>query len=204
MKYALCEWERNGYDDSDFFVAEWDTEERTVTKREIGSTRYAGGIAGYTPVSDPAMVRDAQAWLVERMALLIANRDRENVLEPNDAPNGTCLRLLRDVRHKGIKYAAGTVGVSFWCGAFGKFYRNGYNRPNRFNLRVGIRTADGRSFFAALEACRLDREQEGEDVNRERAERQAARPNFTAFFGGAWATHDYAAAVIEQGAKIAC
>lgn len=198
MKVALCEWERNGYDDSDFFVAEYDTETQQVTKREIGSTRYAGGMDSYVRVSDPAHVRAAIAWLAERLFIITRAAAISAVEEPDFAPNGERLRLLRDVKHKGVTYAAGTVGTAFWCDAFGTFYRNGYKTKSRFNLRVGLTTDEGEKFFAALSACRLDREPESDDAVRVQATRRASAAPFTEFFGGAWATHNFALEVIAQ------
>lgn len=198
MKHALCEWEANGYDDSDFFVAEYDDETGIVSKREIGSTRYAGGMDKYERVTDPDIVRKAESWLAESTFAYLKSMDHFAVEEPDDAANGTRLRLLRDVRHKGEKYTAGTIGTAFWCGAFGTFYRNGYNKHNRFNRRVGIRLDDGRTFFCALEACRLDREVTSDIELRIHAEQIASRLDFTRHFGGAWPTYDFANAVVRK------
>jgi hypothetical protein len=198
MKYALCEWERNGRDDSDFFVAEYDDETGEVTKREIGSTRYAGGNAKYEPIADPAMVQSAAAWLAARLFMIYRAAEDSTVMEPDGVANGTRVRLLRDVKHKGAKYPAGSVGVSFYCDAFGTFYSNGYKTKNRYNLRVGIRMDDGAKFFAACEAIRLDREPLADDVLRANAVRDSRALRFTEFFGGAWPTHDFAGSVMTK------
>jgi hypothetical protein len=68
------------------------------------------------------------------------------------------MRLLRGVKHKGVKYDAGLRGEVFWSGSYGHFYRNGYNKPDRENTRVGLRLTTGEKIFVALSALRLDRE----------------------------------------------
>src|SRR5690606_469139 len=41
-RYLIGDYERNGYNDSDFFAIYWDSSSNTIGEFEIGSTRYAG------------------------------------------------------------------------------------------------------------------------------------------------------------------
>jgi len=77
----------------------------------------------------------------------------------------------------------------FWVGAFGQFYRNGYNHPGRANRRVGVRLLDGTKVFAPLKDLRLDREMLSEKELYERAEDLSRHYNFGAMFAGfTWAS----------------
>lgn len=157
MKHALCSWEDNGYHDSYFYQAVWNDETNQVESHMEGATAFAGGHS-YPAITDSDMLMQAITWLSEHIYTRIREAEYRDVLEPNAAPHGMELRLLRDVRHNGTVIPAGTWGDVFWSGAYGKFYRNGYNKPCRTNIRVGLRLPDGNKIFVALSACRLHRE----------------------------------------------
>ena len=36
-------WERNGYNDSDFYASVWDEETKSIKEYEYDTTRFAGG-----------------------------------------------------------------------------------------------------------------------------------------------------------------
>ena len=56
------------------------------------------------------------------------------------------------------KIAAGATGEVLSWRSFGRFYRNGYNRPGRENTTVQVRLDDGRVVPASLDALALARE----------------------------------------------
>lgn len=126
----------------------------------------------------------AEQLLAEHIYQLIRNAELRDVFEPQDAKFGTVLRLTEAHTHKdkttGAKttVAAGTVGEVFWCGAFGTFYRNDYNHPNRDNRRVGLRLLDGSKVFVPLKKCRLHKEPMTDSELRQRAEELAKHRRF--------------------------
>lgn len=163
IKNALCGWEENGYDDSDFFVACWDEASQSVVRHEIGSTRYAGGNTPVERATDPAVIAKALGWLEAVIYAQLWNAEQRDVNEPEALGLGESVRFLeaRSCGKRGepkVKVEAGARGDVFWFGHFGRFYRNGYNRPSRGNARVGVRLLDGRKVFVPMTALRRDRE----------------------------------------------
>lgn len=158
MMHKLCSWEDNGYHDSYFYEAVWNDETCQVEGVQTGSTAYAGGIGGYPAIKDENMLMQAITWLSEHIYKRIREAEYRDVLEPNEAPHGAEMQLLRDVKYKGTVIPKGTWGDVFWSQAYGQFFRKGYNRPGRGNIRVGLRLPDGERVFVALSACRLKRE----------------------------------------------
>ena len=100
--YLLSEWEINGYHDSDFEAAVWDTEKDCVRRIEIGSTRYAGG-RGYdgieTDIPDDILDKSID-WLAETFFYYMRLSEDSRVLEPNEIEKGQRVRLLKDKRNK--------------------------------------------------------------------------------------------------------
>lgn len=195
MKHALLEYERNGYDDSDFFCVYFDDATNTIGQQEIGSTRYAGGLL-FTGIhrhgakaNFPADVLEAaRKALANHIFSVISAAEHRDVLTPNPAniPFGTKVRVTENSSKRAKKnhFSAGEVGEVYWSGAFGTFYRNGYNRPNRENTSVGIRTLNGGRVFVPLTKLRLDREPLSDTELRERAEALSHHYNFGACCAG--------------------
>ena len=199
MEYALTEWEDNGYHDSYFYAAVWDTELRTVRAIQTGATAYAGGIRQFPPIQDHAMLAEALAWLAEHIFNVIRGAEHRDVLEPKAVAPRDELRLTRNVRHKGETLAAGLQGRVFWSGAYGQFYRNGYNKPGRENTRVGLELTDGRRVFVALGACRHDREPMTDGELRQRALALSENCGFSFACGcKAWESANYALALYKN------
>lgn len=201
MKYKLCSWECNGYQDSDWYLVLWDSEAQTVRKVEVGTTRCAAGCNveghGYE-LPTPEVAEAARAWLEEAIYQTIRAAELRDVLEPNNAPLGSWLRLLRDYKHKVATIPADTRGYVFWCAAYGQFYRNGYNHPGRNNRRVGLELKDGRRVFVALSACRLDREPMSDGELRERAEGLSWQGQIGAAFSGhTWDSYNWLAPALK-------
>jgi hypothetical protein len=158
---VLTEWEDNGYHDSYFHESWWNTETGQVEFHEVGATAYAGrNSTERAPISDPAELEKAIAWLADHIYHKIRAAEHRDVLtpEPVNCAHGREFRLLRNCRHKGQVLPAGTVGECIRVDSFGTFYRNGYNRPNRENSRVTLRLPDGSYQTVALSACRQNAE----------------------------------------------
>jgi hypothetical protein len=198
MKHALLDYERNGYDDSDFLAVYFNSETNQIEQSEIGSTRYAGGInfgditihKGGCPADILELARQALAIHIFNVIKAAELRD---VLEPQNAKHGDMMRVLRDSR-KGAKnqFKAGDTGDVFWVGAFGTFYKNGFKQPGRSNRSIGLRRLDGTRFFVPLSACRMDREPLTDAELTERAEELSRHYNFGAAVGGyTWASNYY-------------
>jgi len=205
MLHRLTDWEDNGYNDSDFWVSVYDDEKNVVRAVLKGSTRFAGFFGGDIPdigqpITDPAILQKALRVLADHIYSVIRAAETREVMEPSAVEKGTILRLLRSVRHKGALIADGTVGEVFWSGAYGHFYSNGYNRPDRNNTRVGITLANGSSAYVALSACRLNREPVDDEKLRQRAGELAQRCGFSQMTGEkcAWNSENYALALLQR------
>jgi len=207
MKHALVEYERNGYNDSDFFAIWFDDATGELGQTEIGSTRYAGG-AGYEGISTaPAssvILERARKALAALILSQITAAEKSDVLEPESVPFGTTLRILKDSSPRSKStYKTGEIGEVFYSKAFGTFYRKGYNTPDRKNTRVGLRRLDGTTVFVPLSQCRLDREM----LTTEELNHRAEALSHEYQFGGAFAGYTWASklffATPEQNAEAA-
>ncbi len=197
--HSLCSWEDNGYHDSYFYDAVWNDETNAVERVSTGATAWAGGITQIPAVKDVRIVLQALDWLANHIYGAIRDAEYRDVLEPQAAPHGTELELIRDVKHKGAVIKAGTWGDVFWSEAYGTFYRNGYNKPCRENIRVGLRLPDGSKAFVALKACKLKREPMSDAELLERATRLAEDCKFGAAVGmKAWESSNAARALYES------
>lgn len=191
-KFLLEDREANYYDDSDFYAIFFDTETGTIRSEMYGSTR------GFSPRVAPAdvylreipadVMTKAIEYLFEKSSEDIARRDRIEIDSPDNVSRGDCLTLLMDGKYSdkktGVKveYKAGESAVVIWEGAFGTFYRNGYNRKGRSNTRVGLRFEDGRVVFIGLDKCKLSRPYLSEEEISQRARSYAEGKNFSFFY----------------------
>jgi hypothetical protein len=205
MLHRLTEWEDNGTQDSDFWVSVYNDETNEVEAVLSGSTRFAGYAAGQgpdlgTPISDPAILQKALRVLADHIYKMLRDAEDRNVMEPVAVERGTMVRLLRDCKHKGDVTREGTVGRVFWSGAFGQFFRNGYNRPGRENTRVGINLEDGKAVYVALSACRLNREPDDDEELGICAWELAQNCQFSRMTGKkhAWDSENYAQALYAR------
>ncbi len=160
--YYLGDYERNGYDDSDFHVVFWDDIAGEVKNVQYASTRYGGGWGWQSE-----LIRDIPADVFGRIradiyskalaALTRAEMARVMEPQPESLGHGARVRFLKTSR-KGCKtpFTVGEVGECFWQGWYGTFYRNGYNQRTRHNGRLGVRMTDGRTVWCAMESVRLD------------------------------------------------
>ena len=185
---ALCEWEDNGYHDSDGYVAYWTGEE--IATALIWTTR---GVLPRPPIvkATDAELLAARAWLEDLRFGEITRNEERRILEPNKALVGDSLTLLEDVTFtdkksgRKIEAKADDTGRVFWQGAFGRFFRNGYNTPGRSNTRVGLELTNGDRIFVALSKCRLAEQPPTLEKVRALAVEDSWR---TQFCKGAWPT----------------
>lgn len=158
MKYLIAEWERNGYHDSDFYVAIWDTDTKKMDSVMYGSTAFAGYIKPDHPPlnkADEQTQNEFRAWAVETASQIIHNGLVTEANEPNQVKIGDELVTIRKTKKKnGTVIEAGIEGRVFWQGAYGQFYAKGFNKPDRTNTRVGLEFKDGSKEFIALNACK--------------------------------------------------
>lgn len=199
----LCEWEENGYHDSDGYAARWDGEK--VVLELVWTTR---GCMEPKP-SKLATAEEcelARRWLADQIFGILRKGEDAAVLEPDNVNKGDDVVLLKghtfNDKKAGTKtkVEAGTTGRVFWIGAFGSFYRNGYNRPNRSNRRVGLELTDGRRIFCPLSKVRLARDVATDAELREKAERLSYDAQFGKVLSSkhAWDTSNHAAAVLQE------
>lgn len=205
QRYYLCDWEENGYHDSYFQVALWNEATQAVERVEYGATAYGGGWDYRAETSYPtlAVVNKACAWLSEYIYRQIYAAEQRDVFEPEAVRNGEELILTRDARNKGVKIAAGTQGRVFWSGAYGQFYRNGYNRPGRANTRVGLELANGQRVFVALSACKRAKQPLSDAELKERADRLSLDCQFGKALSAkhAWDSYNWASEVLAKAQK---
>lgn len=101
---------------------------------------------------------------------------------------------LRDAAGKVCRdtIPAGAIIVVIKTTAFGTFYRNGYNRPNRDNRSVTGTLPDGTVVNVPLKKCRCLRDPMTDAALRERADELSRHLNFGAIAGcRAWLSIDY-------------
>lgn len=142
---GLCirDYERNGYNDSDWYMIIWNPVEKRPETLEFASTRgWSYPCYGSKPDATPEILAAYQAWEKEYA------ESQRRALEAAEAKLPKVGRAVRVV--KGRKLPKGTVGRVFWtgCNQFRTYYRNGYNQPNQFE-RLGIQLEDGSKVFMA-------------------------------------------------------
>lgn len=158
MRYLVAEWERNGYHDSDFLMAVWDTDKKKMESIEYGSTSHCGWTRpnyDHMNKADEAIQNEFRAWAIETASQIIHDGVVTEASEPNKVQIGDELITIRKTKKKdSTVIEAGIAGRVFWQGAYGSFYAKGYNKPDRTNTRVGLELQDGSKVFVALNACK--------------------------------------------------
>lgn len=96
-----------------------------------------------------------------------------------------CNANKKDVRIVLDKVSTDTAGKVISTQAHGKFYSNGYNRPNRYNTSVIVLLDDGRELTFPLKKLRLEREPLTDEELHERAKELSKHRNFYAPFATA-------------------
>lgn len=111
--YKLCEWEINGYNDSDWMLSVYNDEANKIETICIGSTRYAGCIEHHAQIcykchGDPQMptmeiVEKARLCLAEYIFNSLRHVEHRSVLEPDDVRIGERVRLLEPHKNQSFK-----------------------------------------------------------------------------------------------------
>lgn len=194
---VLCDWEDNGYDDSDFYVSRWNAETGAIEAVLVGTTRgYMLAPAQVLATDDEVLA--ARAAAEREIFDAMRKAHHADVFEPQSVGVGDKVAVA--IAHKAKDKAAGTtvelkvgdVGRVFWAKAMGTFHRNGYNRPGRDNIRVGIELADGRRAFLPLKKLRMAAEPRSDESLRAEAVRHSWTGTW-AFRGKAWSSSNHAA-----------
>ncbi len=153
---GLCiqDRERNGYDDSDWYMTVWNEEKGAPEEICFASTRgWTYPCYGSKPDATPEVMAKYQAWK--------SAREREARIN-HDIAQAKLPKWGREVRIiKGRKYAHGLTGDVFWTSEPERSRYNPFAIPTA--SRIGVRLADGTRIFIAatnLEVVNPDRYRE--------------------------------------------
>lgn len=132
---VLSTYERNGYNDSDWYAICWDGEKQKVVEVEYDTTRAGGG--GRAEIdATTEVLREVYRWY-KRMGRQLFDI-RTNPEQAKKIQKGDTVKVI-----KGRKVPKGTEGVVFWCGTR-------YNQYSRIDEeRVGIEVDGERMFLNA-------------------------------------------------------
>lgn len=126
-------YERNGYNDSDWYAVCWDEEKQDVVHVNYDTTRCGGG--GYAKID----ITSENLLKVYRHYKASQKKWFDEVANPAQAKLPTKGDTVKVVR--GRKVPKGTVGKIFWIGS--SFNKYSY----RVEERVGIEVGDARVFL---------------------------------------------------------
>ena len=148
---VLGRFERNGYDDSDFYAIVWDPATSAPKSIEYATTRAWTYPCSATVDATPE-VQAAYAAHCERVR--IEEEARRAARQAADPTVGKDVIITAGRGPRG--WSGPWIGQEariYWRGAnaFRTYYRNGYNRPeSEHNQRLGLEFLDGRRAFTAL------------------------------------------------------
>ena len=126
---VLDTYERNGYDDSDFYAIVWDEAEQTIKHIEYASTRGWSYPNGAQVDATPEVKEKAKAYLAKQMLVKL---ERDNKAQAEMPYVGRKVKVV-----KGRKIKIGTIGEVFWFGE-DQYKASGRNRYNRYNPYAGL------------------------------------------------------------------
>lgn len=135
--HGLCirDYERNGYNDSDWYMVVWNPEKGEPETIEFASTRgWSYPCYASSPDATPEIRAAYDAWEAE------AERKYRELEAEREARTPKCGKTLKVVR--GRKVPIGTTGVCIWTGSA----RYGYT----VTKRVGIKDAEGAVYWTAM------------------------------------------------------
>lgn len=99
MQYRLCEWEENGYNDSDGYLAYFGTEDGKVHAVCTWTTRFAGPFTPHPSIMPTyEIVLQACAWLEELIYIMIHAAEHDAINEPQSVEVGERVRLVQGHR----------------------------------------------------------------------------------------------------------
>ena len=131
--HGLCisDYERNGYNDSDWYMVVWNHEKQAPESIEFASTRgWSYPCYGSRPDATPEVIALYAAYQAEAERKYREERERAEAARP---ARGKVLKVVR-----GRKVSIGTMGTCFWVG------------DSRWGKRVGIKDAAGTVHWTAI------------------------------------------------------
>lgn len=136
---CIADRERNGYDDSDWYMLVWDNEKNTAYEIEFASTRgWSYPCYGSKPDATPEVLEKYNAWKAEQRRIYLEMKAAEEAAKPTV---GKTVKVI-----KGRKVPIGTEGIVRWYGE-GKAFS--YYDSKHPTMRVGLQTADGTVHYTA-------------------------------------------------------
>lgn len=134
---VLNTYERNGYEDSDFYAVCWDREKQEIVEVEYDTTRCGGG--GYAKIdATEDTLREVYRYYKKMATDYFDSIYNEKLAKM--VRKGDTVEVVR-----GKKVPKGTVGKVFWTGT--KYNPYSYQDEDR----VGVEMEDGTRFFVRLD-----------------------------------------------------
>lgn len=128
---VLADRERNGYDDSDFYVIAWDEEQQALRNYEYASTRY-GGTGGASVDATPEVKEKARKWVYKLLRKYVWDHYVEGLSKPE---KGDHVKVVKGRKGKGAE------GTLFWIGEERTY--GGYSKWSQNTVqKVGIALDD--------------------------------------------------------------
>jgi hypothetical protein len=154
---GLCleDRERNGRDDSDFYMLVWNPEKGIIESHEFASTRgWSYPCYGSRPDATEETKAAATEYLRARYLDAIKSKNFSDARTP---VHGRNVKVIKSFKNKGIQVEAGTLGDIFWTGMSKNFSGSRWFHPEPM---IGLRAVDGtRSFTKAANVEVLNPEQ---------------------------------------------
>ncbi len=151
---GLCirDYERNGYDDSDFYMVVWDEAAQQPRHICFASTRgWSYPCYGSSADATPEVMAKYNAWEAARRQQALADKA---AMEERLPKRGRQVELIRKVRGKASHRL--TVGATYEVGWYGRS-QFGAGRWSSGDWKVGLRVDDGQQgyVFVAADAVRV-------------------------------------------------
>lgn len=172
---VLDRYERNGYNDSDFYAIVWDGENARVI--EYDTTRFAGGGSAQVDATDEVQAA-ARAWFIERAALLKIERAKSAVLVPEKGD--TVRSLTKSGKNVGVEGVIRWVGPDQYSYA-ARFPKYGLPVPNR--VGVSVKGEEKLRFMPEDSVERVEPREVDEAAIREQVARWGANANWRSLSG---------------------
>lgn len=168
---CISDRERNGYDDSDFFMLVWDQEAGKPEEIMFATTRgWSYPSYGSQPDATPEVRALYDAWHVKQIeADRLRRAEREAAVPRKDRRVVVTTAVTRGKN----KVEAGVTGTVFWFGADSFDRSDRYRTPMQSaiisqigdpsrGMRVGVLLDDGRKVFIAATSVDVVRDQQEE------------------------------------------
>ena len=134
--------ERNGYDDSDFYVTYWNGEK--FVEELYGTTRYSFMCEASIDAPEDIKI----LWRSECESRRNRQLELEKAKEALNPTVGKRVKVIGGKKYKNIE------GIIFWRGInkFKTFYKNGYSDPESlYNQVVGVKMDTSEKFFISAD-----------------------------------------------------